>query len=285
MELTETYFHTGEVQLHVMVGPPNGPPLLLIHGATGSWKSWQPLLPFLLHHWQVFLPDLRGHGLSDRSPNGMEGYHISAFIRDTIALLDEMIVEPAVLFGHSWGALISLLTPRSMDRTALNCLRALVAEDPPVISFWNPPDGTSNQDNFGWALDIKRDATSYDTMLAALRHIVATFPDPVPESEMHEWTERLLQVDPDFLRMVNHTEAVDGVDFDHEFEKIGCPLLMLQADPAIAGCFLDTDIALIQAQVPTAQNVFFPGVGHAIHKERPEDVAKVFEEFIMGLKI
>ncbi len=69
-----------------------------------------------------------------------------------------------------------------------------------------------------------------------------------------------------------------------EGPRNGPPLLLLQADPAKQGCLLDPDLALIQAQVPAARRIYFPGVGHGIHSERPQEVTKVFEEFIYGIE-
>ena len=137
MDLKETYFQTSEVRYHVMEGPQNGPPLVLLHGATGGWKDWQPVLPLLLPQWHVFAVDLRGHGLSGRSPNGVAGYHISAFANDTVSFLLDRVAEPAVLFGHSWGAVTCLIAASILGREKSDRLRAVVAEDPPVMIYRN----------------------------------------------------------------------------------------------------------------------------------------------------
>lgn len=285
MDLTETYFDTGEVRLHVMEGPHNGPPLVLLHGATGRWEDWQPLLPLLAPHWHIYAPDLRGHGLSGRAPDGVAGYHISAFVRDAVALLHGLVEEPAVLFGHSWGALTTLLVAGSEGRAVSRGLRAAVAEDPPVMVYRNALELAPYLDYFGWALGMKQKATTYEEVLAAVSQMTATFPDPPPESDLPGWAENLLHLDPDFLRMtLSGSEAVGGIDFEHAFEAIACPLLLLQADPAKQGCLLEPDFRLIQSQAPAAQRVYFPGAGHGIHTERPQEVAKVFAGFIKGLE-
>ena len=286
MDLVETYFQTGEIRLHVKEGPRNGPPLVLLHGATGSWKDWQPILPLLLPQWHLIIPDLRGHGLSSRSPNGIAGYHISAFASDAISLLLNMMAEPAVIFGHSWGAVTSLIAASTLGREKSNRLRAVVAEDPPVMIYRNAPEVAPYNMFFSWALEMKQTADTYELVLAALRKLNATMPEPRPESALPDWANSLYHLDPDFLRMVmDGSEPVRGIAFDQVFQGIGCPLLLLQADPARSGCLLEEDLALIQAQVPTAQRVYFPGVGHGIHSEQPTKVAKVFNEFIAGLTI
>lgn len=46
----------------------NGPPLLLIHGLGGSWRSWNPILEPLSRERRVIAIDLPGHGNSPATP-------------------------------------------------------------------------------------------------------------------------------------------------------------------------------------------------------------------------
>ena len=39
----------------------DGPPLLLLHGFTGSWRIWELVLPALEREHEVFALTLRGH--------------------------------------------------------------------------------------------------------------------------------------------------------------------------------------------------------------------------------
>jgi pimeloyl-ACP methyl ester carboxylesterase len=65
---TELRLTTGEVTLNYVVGPGNGLPLLLIPGQMESWQGYKLVLPELSKTFQVFVPDLRGHGKSTRTP-------------------------------------------------------------------------------------------------------------------------------------------------------------------------------------------------------------------------
>jgi len=62
----ERTFDTGEVILNYAEGPASGPPLVLLHGFTGRWQGFLPLLPALSLRWHVYAPDYRGHGKSGR---------------------------------------------------------------------------------------------------------------------------------------------------------------------------------------------------------------------------
>ena len=55
-------------KLHYAEGPENEkPPLLLIHGQTGSWESYAPVLPALAIAYHVFAIDCHGHGKSEKN--------------------------------------------------------------------------------------------------------------------------------------------------------------------------------------------------------------------------
>src|SRR5213079_1763791 len=101
--LTERELDTGTVAIHYVEGPKAGPPLLLLHGVTARWQSFVTLLPFLTQCWQVVAADLRGHGRSGRVPGG---YGIMEYARDAIGLIRHLGDEPAVVLGHSLGAVI-----------------------------------------------------------------------------------------------------------------------------------------------------------------------------------
>jgi pimeloyl-ACP methyl ester carboxylesterase len=64
--LTEHSFDAGTVALNIAEGPDNGPPLVLLHGGSGRWQAWDPIIPDLIARWQLFAPDLRGHARSGR---------------------------------------------------------------------------------------------------------------------------------------------------------------------------------------------------------------------------
>jgi pimeloyl-ACP methyl ester carboxylesterase len=49
---------------HVRMG--SGPPVLLVHGLGGSWRSWEPILGPLSLHREVIAVDLPGFGASPR---------------------------------------------------------------------------------------------------------------------------------------------------------------------------------------------------------------------------
>src|SRR3954468_7899536 len=71
-------------------GDPNGEPLVFLHGYTDSWYSFSRLLAVLPQRYRAYALDQRGHGDSERPP---DGYTLDDFAADVVALLDALGVD------------------------------------------------------------------------------------------------------------------------------------------------------------------------------------------------
>jgi pimeloyl-ACP methyl ester carboxylesterase len=80
-----------------------GPPLVLVHGATGNHLSFRFVRPLLEAHATVYAIDRRGRGESGDAP----AYAIEREFEDLVALIDSLD-EPVDLLGHSFGAACAL---------------------------------------------------------------------------------------------------------------------------------------------------------------------------------
>jgi pimeloyl-ACP methyl ester carboxylesterase len=81
----------------------SGPPLLLLHGFTGTCGDWQHVfdLGSLAASYRVIFPDARGHGRSTHR-NGVFTFRRCAL--DVIELLDHLAIERVHAVGMSLGA-------------------------------------------------------------------------------------------------------------------------------------------------------------------------------------
>ena len=57
----EHRFNTGEIEMNYVVGPNNGPPLVLIPSQAAPWENYHGVLPSLSKKFEVFAVDIRGH--------------------------------------------------------------------------------------------------------------------------------------------------------------------------------------------------------------------------------
>lgn len=119
------FVHEGQRIAYTVYG--DGPRVtVLLPGLLLSQRMQEPLARALAARGErVVLMDPLGHGRSDR-PRDMWRYSMSAFGRQTIALLDELEIEQAVLGGTSLGANVAL----EVVSAAPERVRGLVIEMP-----------------------------------------------------------------------------------------------------------------------------------------------------------
>lgn len=91
------------VQYYRTVG--QGPPLLLIHGLTNTWRIWSPYIDALAEKHQLIIPDLRGHGDTKNPASTLTQKQVA---RDMLALLDNLGVKQVQLVGYSFGGNVAL---------------------------------------------------------------------------------------------------------------------------------------------------------------------------------
>ncbi len=98
----------------------SGPPLVLVHGVISTHTAWEPVRPDFEDHYTVYAMDRRGLGESGDA----DEYALEREAEDVAALVESLEV-PAVLFGHSYGALVSLEAALRADK-----LRTLILYEP-----------------------------------------------------------------------------------------------------------------------------------------------------------
>jgi len=95
-----------------------GEPLLLVHGWSGNVEYFAPLLDELSRHYQVIIPELRGHG---RSTNPDGTFTVEQTANDVSALLEHLNLEGVRALGASAGGL-TLLQLSLDDPSALEAM-------------------------------------------------------------------------------------------------------------------------------------------------------------------
>ena len=104
-------------------GPADGPPVILLHGWPYDIHSFVDVAPLLAAAgYRVIVPYLRGYGATrflsgDTVRNGQP----AALAMDTVALMDALRIDKAVLAGFDWGArtvnIVSALWPERCKAT------------------------------------------------------------------------------------------------------------------------------------------------------------------------
>lgn len=111
----------------------DGEPLLLLHGFTDTWRTWEPVLPALEARHDVLAPTLAGHA---GGPPFAAGEETDTAIADAVeAGLDEAGWESAHIAGNSLGGYVGLML------AARGRARSVVALAP--AGGWEPGDEAS----------------------------------------------------------------------------------------------------------------------------------------------
>lgn len=97
---------TGITMAYVELGKAEGDPVVLIHGVTDSFISFSQVAPRIAAAgYRVIVPELRGHGHTDKPEEGP--YTIDMHAADINALLTGLDITAAHITGHSLGSLIA----------------------------------------------------------------------------------------------------------------------------------------------------------------------------------
>ncbi len=80
-------------------GSPAGLPVVMLHGITDSWRSFETVMQHLPASLNVFSLSQRGHGESDRP----QSYRTSEFAADAAAFIETLGLRRALVVGHSMG--------------------------------------------------------------------------------------------------------------------------------------------------------------------------------------
>jgi pimeloyl-ACP methyl ester carboxylesterase len=283
--ITENTFDAGDVRLNYAEGPPNGPPLVLLHGLGRRWQVFLPLIPALSMRWHIFAPDLRGHGKSGRVSRG---YHGPQYTEDIIRFLRQRVSAPAIVFGHSLGGIVGMWVACHHPEM----VRALILGDNMIVAGRTPiPMYVTLFSNLR---DLARKGASVEAIAAGIARIELTvagntetvFIRNLPgndEAYLLSWARCVAQADPDTYDMAIDGSALEGWNGETVLRGITCPTLLLQASRELGGLMTDADVALATRLLPHHTHVKFRGLGHALFIQQPEPVLRAVTNFLESL--
>ena len=110
---------------YAQAGPPDGPPVVLLHGWPYDIYSFIDVTPALASAgFRVIVPYLRGYGTTRFLSNEtLRNGQPSALAMDTVAFMDALKIDKAVLAGFDWGGrtvnIVSALWPERCKATVV----------------------------------------------------------------------------------------------------------------------------------------------------------------------
>ena len=271
----------GEVKLahyDSVTGVAGEPAIVLIHASLFRSEDWENVFPRLGTRYRTVAYDHRGHGKSGRATD----YSLRAFAGDAIHVLRDLVKSPAVLIGHSLGALAALAAAAEVP----DLVAGLVLEDPPL--------------SYGGPLPAETYTPLRDALVAndpaALRKAVDRFPlaSPGPHGErtygeMRGFyaADRVLtyykDLDPAFLDWRMKGEDAKPLVAGW-LERVAAPTLVIAGEPRLGSTLDDASEWKLKKAIKDLTVKRFPGTGHVIHGYRPEQFLDNLEPFLRRIR-
>ncbi len=248
----------------------SGPPLLLLHGFTGSARSWARCLPAWAERHRVIAPDLLGHAGSD-APADPALYALerqASGLHDLLALLEAV---PATVIGYSMGARLALTLAVAYPAD----LAGLVLESPSA-GIADPADRAARRAaDERLADEIERDGVRAFVERWEAQPLFASHADLPAEVREAQRRERLRHGTTGLAASLRGAGQGAMTPLHDRLGAIAVPTLVVAG--ARDGVGLERARA-VAAGMPDARLGVIDGSGHTPHLERPDRFMRLVDE-------
>lgn len=248
----------------------DGPPLLLVHGATADHTTWRTVGPLLAQSFRIHAIDRRGRGASG---DGAGPYAIEREFEDVVAVAEALAVgtgRPTGVVGHSYGG-------RAVLGAAL--LSPLVG---PLVVYEGAPSPPGTRQGYrpnGVEQRIRRLVASGDrdgALATFMREVVGMPDDDLAAFRADPiWPSRAAAVDTTIRELEGEASAAASLA---ALSRVTQPVLQILGgdSPAV---FREATIAL-DTSLSDGRVEMIAGARHAAHHSHPEQFASVIQGFM-----
>jgi pimeloyl-ACP methyl ester carboxylesterase len=254
----------------------SGPPVVFVHGLSGSWQNWLEQLPVFARDHRVVAFDLPGFGASEM-PDGR--ISISGYARWLDALYDALGIETAAVVGNSMGGFVSaelaIAYPARVERLVLVSAAGLTVEHQRhdrTLAVLRTLDRRLAA-YAGWL------GTRSDTLARRPRArrmifgLVAHRPDLLPGPLVAEQIRGSGKAG-----FVPALDALTSYPIRDRLPEIACPTLIVWGTEDWLVPVRDADE--FARLIPNARKVVWPQTGHMAMLERPDAFNRLLTAFL-----
>jgi len=249
-----------------------GPPLILLHGFTGSVASWSPLREALNEHFTTIAIDIVGHGHSDKPP-ALDRYRMNQVAADLVKATGLAGFPRANWLGYSMGG-----------RTALAVAANHPASVAKLVLIGASPGLATEEERHSRRNSDEAIAQHIESAgVPAFVHYWERLPIFATQSRLpDEVRERIragrLRNDP--VGLVNSLRGMGTGSqpaLHDRLPSVAMPVLLLAGEEDTKYLAIGQEMA---ATMPRARFLAVPGAGHAAQIENPDFCAREIVAFL-----
>ncbi|HEX5827857.1 MAG TPA: 2-succinyl-6-hydroxy-2,4-cyclohexadiene-1-carboxylate synthase [Candidatus Limnocylindrales bacterium] len=248
-----------------------GPPLVLLHGFTGSGAAWAEHEEALAAGHRLVIPDLPGHGgTAAATPRDAS---VERAADDLAAILAERVATPAVVLGYSLGARVALrLAVEHPDAVA-----RLVLESP--SAGIDDPQARTDRRAADEALARRLERDGMDAFVAEWEQhpIFASHAAMPPERLDRVRAMRLGNTPAGLATSLRGAGQGSMEPLTDRLAGIAVPTLVIAGALDATGC---PRAAVVAAGIPRARLVVIDDAGHTPHDEQPDTFRRLVLDFL-----
>jgi pimeloyl-ACP methyl ester carboxylesterase len=254
-----------------------GPPLVFVHGLSGSWPNWLEQLPVFAQEHRVVAVDLPGFG---NSPMPVQEISISGYARLLDRLFEKLGIDAAVVVGNSMGGFVAaelaIAFPQRVERLVLVSAAGISTHRDPRTTRAVPTLERLERilAIVGASLASRSETVARRPRLRdATLNLVVRHPGRIPAALAAEQLRGAGK--PGFLQAL---QATIDYDLRDRFPEIACPTLIVWGDNDLVISVADADA--FAGMIPGSRKVVFEDTGHVPMLERPAAFNALLRDFL-----
>lgn len=252
------------IDIHHLRTGGNKPPLIALHGLTGSGACWTHLARALEDGYDVIMPDARGHGASS-APS--RGYLYRDLANDVIGLIEALGLVGPVLLGHSMGGMTASVVASNVGTS----IRGVILVDP---TFLSP--------------ERQREVYESD-VIAEHRQLLGLDKAEVraqAQLRHRRRSRQLIELVTD-ARLRTNTGAFEVLtppnpDYHELIGAISVPVLLVIGDNGVVSVETAREL---QGLNPHLRYELIPDAGHGLPYDKPDELAALVRTFLKSVVV
>lgn len=236
--------------------------IILLHGLGGMAERWNPVIPYLSKNYRIIIPDLIGHGLSDRP---QIDYTPDIFKNVILGLLETLSLKNVYMVGTSLGGEIvadcaSTQSP-IINKVTMVSPAGIMKRSTPALDAYTMAALYPNHESVKIA---------YQMMTGEKRE--------VSEQSVENFITSMTRPNTKMAFLSTLLGMKNSPPISEKLGKINIPsLLIWGSEDKIIPIEYSKDFV---SAIPNCKFVIMNGCGHIPYEEKPEEFSKIVLNFL-----